>query len=68
LYRTDQFRDRAVHKAAASDQAGRFTLRGIAPGNYKLYAQESLENNGYFDPDLQRRAASAGSLWKCANP
>jgi len=34
----EQFRDRAVHKTAASDQEGRFTLRGIAPGNYKLYA------------------------------
>ena len=57
----ERFRDRVdLYKTAASDQTGRFTLRGIAPGEYKLYAWETLENNAYFDPDLQRRAASSG--------
>ena len=49
-----------LYKTAVSDQTGRFTLKGIAPGEYKLYAWETLENNAYFDPDLQRRSASAG--------
>ena len=52
--RTDLFRN------ATTDQTGRFTLRGVAPGDYKLFAWEALENFGYFDPDILRRAEALG--------
>jgi hypothetical protein len=53
----DRNRERAeLYKTATTDQTGRFTLRGIAPGDYKLYAWEALENFAYFDPDLVKRS------------
>jgi len=35
-------------------------MRGLAPGDYKLFAWEGLENYGYFDPDVMRRAEALG--------
>ena len=43
-----------------SDQSGHFIIRGIAPGDYKLFAWEDIENNAYFDPDFMRRSESSG--------
>jgi hypothetical protein len=57
----DTNRDRIdLYKVAVSDQNGKFTLRGIAPGDYKVFAWEDLEPNAYFDPDLLRRSEAAG--------
>ena len=57
----DANRDRVeLYKTATTDQAGRFTLRSIAPGDYKLFAWEDLEPSGYFDPDFLRRSEMSG--------
>ena len=54
-------RDRMdLYKTATSDQSGHFIIRGIAPGDYKLFAWEDIENNAYFDPDFMRRSESSG--------
>jgi len=37
-------------KFTSTDASGRFTLTGVAPGNYKLFALEDA--SGYDDPDL----------------
>jgi hypothetical protein len=34
--------NRALYVLASSDAAGRFTLRGVAPGDYKVFAWESI--------------------------
>jgi hypothetical protein len=53
----DGNRDRIdLYKTATTDQVGHFTLRGVAPGDFKLFAWESLEPNAYFDPDVVRGA------------
>jgi hypothetical protein len=49
-----------LYKTATTDQTGRFVMRGITPGDYKLFAWEGLENYGYFDPDVMRRAEALG--------
>ncbi len=41
------------HEAAA-DTDGRFAFRGIAPGEYKLFAWNDLEGEAYRDPDFMR--------------
>jgi hypothetical protein len=45
----DQFR---LYRLATTDQLGRFFLRGIAPGDYKLFAWEDVEVNAWQDPDF----------------
>ena len=46
----------------SSDQRGRFTIRGLAPGSYTLYAWQDLEDGIWRDPDFLARRV-AGSKW-----
>jgi len=41
-----------LYKTSTIDQYGHFTLRGIAPGDYKLFAWEDLEPGAYLDTDF----------------
>jgi hypothetical protein len=44
-------RDRVeLYRSTTTDTTGRFTLTGITPGDYKVFAWESLEPYGYFNP------------------
>jgi hypothetical protein len=44
----------------SSDQHGRFTVRGLAPGNYTLYAWQDLEEGVCRDPDFLKSQGSSG--------
>jgi hypothetical protein len=35
-----------------TDQNGRFTIRGLAPGSYSVYAWQDLDGEPYFDPEF----------------
>ena len=41
-----------LYKGITTDQYGRFTIKGIAPGGYKLFAWEVVEEGAYQDPDF----------------
>ncbi|HLQ78548.1 MAG TPA: M56 family metallopeptidase, partial [Terriglobia bacterium] len=57
----DLHRDRSeLFRNAATDQNGHFSLRGLAPGDYKIYAWESIEDNAWFDPDLIKKYEPQG--------
>ena len=43
-----------LYKTTTPDQYGHFTLRGIAPGDYKLFAWEDIEAGAYQDADFLR--------------
>jgi hypothetical protein len=59
----DKNRDRIeLFKSTTTDQTGRFTLRSISPGDYKVFAWEALENFAYFDPELIKQVESQGKL------
>src|SRR5262249_51827842 len=46
----DRLRNRSdLFKTATSGANGRFTMRGITPGDYKLFAWEDIEPFSYFD-------------------
>jgi len=58
----DQDRGRiGLYKFAETDQAGRFTIRGITPGAYKVFAWEALEEWAFFDSDLMQRFERYGT-------
>jgi hypothetical protein len=43
------------YRIAVTDQNGQFTIAGIPPDDYKLFAWEAIEQFAFFDPDLLRR-------------
>ena len=47
-------------QSVETDAAGRFSLAGIAPGDYRLFAWEALEPYAWFDPDVLRPFESMG--------
>src|SRR5207237_3800186 len=52
----DLQRDRRdVYRTATRNQNGQFTIRTIAPGDYKLFAWEDLEPFAYNDLDFVRK-------------
>jgi protocatechuate 3,4-dioxygenase beta subunit len=53
----DRSRDRIeLYKTAITDEAGRFLMAAIPPGDYKVFAWESIEPYSWFDPDVVRRS------------
>jgi Carboxypeptidase regulatory-like domain len=42
----------ALYRKAVTDQSGRFRLRGLPPGDYTLYAFESLEGDEFYNPEF----------------
>ena len=63
----DQNRDRVdLYKSSVSDQNGLFIIRGITPGEYKVFAWEALEPFAYFDADVLRRFEMQGKSVRIA--
>lgn len=49
-------------RKAASDQRGRFTLHGVPPGTYTLFAWESVDGEAYYDAEFLKGYESQGSV------
>lgn len=53
-------RDHAFfYKVSATDDTGHFSMTGIAPGEYKLFAWEDVEPGAWQDPDFLQPLESA---------
>jgi len=51
-----KYRKRRSHdEKVATDQHGHFTMRGLRPGEYTLFARETLEGDDYFDPEYLKK-------------
>jgi hypothetical protein len=49
----EQHREQSsLFKTGRTDQYGHFALRGLAPGDYKLFAWEQVEMGAYQDPEF----------------
>ena len=58
----DRRRDRTdLYKTATTDETGHFTIRGIPPGDYKIFAWDGIEEFGYYDSDLVRLFEQKGT-------
>lgn len=49
-----------LFKTATSDQYGHFTLRGVTPGKYKLFAWDAVDQGAYMDPDFLKSYEDEG--------
>jgi hypothetical protein len=49
-----------LFQTSETDQSGHFTIRGVKPGDYKIYAWESVESGAYQDRDFVKPHESAG--------
>jgi hypothetical protein len=50
-----RFENRALFAATTSDSSGRFVFRGVAPGDYRLFAWESTPPNAYQNANFIRK-------------
>jgi hypothetical protein len=57
-----RFENRALFGTAASDAAGHFVFRGIAPGEYRLFAWEITPPNAYQNANFIRKYADKGKV------
>ena len=54
-------RSRPFYKTVVSDSSGHFTVRGIAPGSYKLFAWDKVDANAVmYDPEFLRPYEALG--------
>jgi hypothetical protein len=57
----DQHRDRyELYKNTTTDANGRYSIHSISPGDYKLFAWESIDLNAWFDPEIVKRFENQG--------
>jgi hypothetical protein len=50
-----------LYRTVGTDASGRFTIQGMAPGDYRAYAWKALVPFQYFDPDFMREFADKGT-------
>jgi hypothetical protein len=63
----DQGRERMdLFKSAATDALGRFELRGVAPGDYELFAWDHMEPGAWMDPEVLRMEEGRGRRIRAA--
>ncbi|HYR92402.1 MAG TPA: carboxypeptidase regulatory-like domain-containing protein [Terriglobia bacterium] len=65
----DQYRDRPdLFRNVTTDQNGRFQMDGVAPGDYKVFAWDAMEQFSYYDTDFVRRYEQQGHPVKVIEP
>ena len=48
------------YRKTVTDQSGRFTLRGLPPGDYTLIAWESMDGEAYYNPEFLKTYEGQG--------
>jgi protocatechuate 3,4-dioxygenase beta subunit len=56
-----RFRNRPErYRKALADQSGRFSIRGLPPGDYTLFAWESVDGEAYYNPEFLKSYEGQG--------
>ena len=48
------------YRKAVTDQSGHFILRGLPPGDYTLFAWESVDGDAYYNPEFLKNYEGQG--------
>ena len=56
ITRTDMFR------VSSTDRSGKFQIKGLPPGDYKVFAWEGLDKDAWLDPDFVRNESRGQSV------
>jgi hypothetical protein len=54
------------YRKTVSDQSGRFTLHGIPPGSYTLFAWENVDGEAYYNPEFVKSYEEQGIALRVA--
>jgi carboxypeptidase family protein len=49
------------YRKTVADQTGRFSLRGLRPGDYSLFVWENVEGEAFYNPDFLKLFEGRGS-------
>jgi hypothetical protein len=60
----EQRSDSQRFRVARTDQNGHFSLKGLEPNDYTVYAWEDIEPGEYMDPDVLNEAENHGKSLK----
>jgi hypothetical protein len=52
--------NRALYHTATSDSTGHFMLRNVAPGNYKVFAWQTIPAGAYFNSNFLAKYEARG--------
>ena len=62
------FLSKPFERVSRTDSRGRFTIKGIAPGKYRIYALADANQNNFFDQKSERIAYLGHSIEPFASP
>jgi hypothetical protein len=49
------------YRTAVADRSGRYSMTGLAPGDYQIFSWEAIDSGAHYDPDFLKRHETRGT-------